>query len=223
MPSGFRYRRASDFQLRWLLTLVPTLVRVGVDRTGVCGFGGRCTTTLPPRYAGSALRRFRPRIRFGQPTRKSQAWLARVPPVTPKEPSATLLEPRVGLKDPRLALGRATLGSIPSERGSFSLTPGTQQSRAWLSAIGAWVFSGHAWVFWIGGWLFLGGTTLSSIPITDGRADRQHSRARKHAPRLRRSAFLTYTRGVGGGWRARYAAAPAKRVGVPDITSKEWT
>jgi len=28
---------------------------------------------------------------------------------------------------------------------------------------------------------------------------------------------------VGGGWRARYAAAPAKRAGFPDITSKERT
>lgn len=44
--------------------------------------------------------------------RKSQAWLARVPRVTPKEPSATLSVPRVGLKDPRLALRRATLGSF---------------------------------------------------------------------------------------------------------------
>jgi hypothetical protein len=172
MPSGFRYRRASDFQLRWLLTLVPTLVRVGVDRTGVCGFGGRCTTTLPPRYAGSALRRFRPRIRFGQPTRKSQAWLARVPPSLPNEPSATLSMSRVGLKDPRVALRRATLGSFSSKRGSFSLARGTPQSRAWLSVIGAWVFSSEAWVFWIGDRLFLGGATLSGIPIRDGRADR---------------------------------------------------
>jgi hypothetical protein len=104
-----------------------------------------------------------------------------------------------------------------------TLALGTQQSRAWLSAIGAWVFSGQAWVFWIGDRLFLGGATLSSVPIRDDRIDRRHSRARKRDLRLRRSAFSIYTRGVGGGWRARYPAAPAKRAGFPDITSKEWT
>lgn len=154
---------------------------------------------------------------------ESRVWHPRVSVPVQKEPIATLLVLRVGLKDPRLALERAALGSFSSERGSFSLAFGTQQPRAWLSAIGAWVFSGGAWVLLIGAWLFLDGTTLSSVPIRDGRVDRQHSRSRKRGPRLRRSAFSTYTRGVGEGWRARYAAPPAKRAGFADITSKEWT
>lgn len=155
--------------------------------------------------------------------RKSQPWLPQVPHASPKEPITTFLVPRVGLKDPRLALGRATHGSFSSERGSFSLALGAQQSRGWLSAIGAWVFPSQAWVFWLGDRLFLCGTVLFSVPIRDGRVDYRHSRARKHGFRLRSGAFSTYTRGVGEGWRARYAAPPAKRAGFPDITSKEWT
>jgi len=124
-----------------------------------------------------------------------------------------------------LTLGflRSTFGSFSSERGSFSPALGAQQSRAWFSAIGAWVFFGHALAFLVGGWLFSCGTSAFSAPAPVGRVDRQHSRARKHGFRLRSSAFSTYTRGVGEGWRTRYAAPPAKRAGFPDITSKEWT
>ena len=156
-----------------------------------------------------------------------------------------------GEKEPNVAPPSPTRQSQRAMRHSFSAARGTKrprlgtleshawlffigtwlfftgawdsESRAWLFGIGAWVFFGGAWVFWVGGWLFFGGTALSSVPIRDGRAGRRHSRARKRAPRLRRSAFPTYTRGVGGGWRARYAAAPAKRAGFPDITSKERT